>query len=104
MERIENGVYVSHFKKEANSSNTSYCYKVLNTNVIHTETKERMVLYQALYGDCQIYCRPYDMFMSEVDKTKYPDVWQKYRFTVIRDDKLLEECINVYCSISSKVS
>ncbi len=49
----------------------------------HTETKEKFVIYQAL-GERKIYARPYDMFASEVDKIKYPDVKQMYRFKVVK--------------------
>ena len=46
----------------------------------HTETNEYMVVYQAMYGDFQIYARPMAMFLSSVDKEKYPDVKQEFRF------------------------
>ena len=51
--------------------------------VLHSETKEKMVLYRALYGSGLQYVRPYEMFMEKVDKEKYPEAMQEYRFDVI---------------------
>lgn len=88
-ERIKSGDIVKHFKRSQaikdinNPDDTVYLYEVISTNVNHTETGERLVVYRALYGDKKLYARPYDMFMSEVDKEKYPDVAQKYRFETI---------------------
>ena len=54
-------------------------YKVL-MEATHSETRERMVVYQALYGDFGVYVRPYDMVLSPVDREKYPEVTQTWRF------------------------
>ena len=54
----------------------------------HSETGEMMVVYQAMYDTFQIYVRPLDMFMAEVDRAKYPDVKQRYRFELLQDMEL----------------
>ena len=46
----------------------------------HSESGEQLIIYRQLYDDCKLYARPYDMFIEKVDKQKYPDIEQEYRF------------------------
>lgn len=54
-------------------------YKII-TMALDSETGADVVVYQALYGDYKVYVRELDMFMSKVDREKYPLVTQEYRF------------------------
>lgn len=83
---IRVGDIVQHFKREFVSYNTSeYIYKVV-AFAQHSETGEKLVIYQGMYYPFKTCARPYDMFMSEVDHMKYPDVKQKFRFEKIELD------------------
>lgn len=69
----------------------------------HSETEEKLVVYQKLYDDYRVHARPYDMFLSEVDHEKYPDVEQKYRFELIDNEKTTESVLNTgYEEVSEK--
>ena len=74
-DRINNGDTVKHFKGNY--------YYVIETNAHYSEDHEkRLVVYQSVKTK-EIWVRPYEMFMSKVDKIKYPNVDQKYRFESI---------------------
>lgn len=86
-ERLREGDVVKHFKREfvKDEASSEYLYRI-ESIAMHTETREKMVIYRALYKDenkgvnFNVFARSYDMFMSEVDRDKYPEIRQKYRF------------------------
>ena len=71
MQKIIPGRIYRHFKGD---------YYLVENIALYSEDKSEMVIYRTLYDDGKLYVRPYDMFASEVDKEKYPNVKQKYRF------------------------
>lgn len=73
------GDIVQHFKRELSSVGQEYLYRVIGP-AMHTETQEQLMVYQAMYGEKEIFARPMEDFLSEVDHGKYPFVKQKYRF------------------------
>jgi hypothetical protein len=80
MELKIKGIY-KHFKGD---------YYLVEDVATHSETGEQYVVYRALYGDTKLYIRPIDMFLSKVDRDKYPDVKQEYRFE-LQDIKSVKE-------------
>ena len=82
MRKIEEGKKYRHFKGKD--------YEVLciayDSETNNDENPRKLVVYKALYGDGKIWVRDYEMFSSKVDKDKYPDVLQEYRFELIDND------------------
>lgn len=72
-----NGIY-RHFKGN---------YYIVVDIANHSETKEQYVVYRQLYGEGKLWIRPLNMFLSEVDHEKYPDIKQKYRFELMEDNQ-----------------
>ena len=74
--RIVPGDIVRHFKGNE--------YEIL-CFALDSETQEEMVVYRALYGEHGVWVRPKAMFLSKVDREKYPNVEQEYRFEKVRE-------------------
>lgn len=68
------GKKVKHFKGKE--------YLILDI-AEHTETGEEMVIYKALYDECKVWVRPLKIFSELVDKVKYPNVEQDFRFDLV---------------------
>lgn len=79
MREIKKNALYRHFKGDV---------YLVEDIAIHSETREKYIVYRGLYGDLELYIRPYDMFASEVDKEKYPDVEQRYRFELIEQNSV----------------
>ncbi len=91
MIRFKPGDIVQHFKRETLDpeafAENKYVYRIIGI-ATHSETGEPMMVYQPLYGDKGMYVRPLEMFLSEVDHEKYPQIRQKFRFEKIDEGEM----------------
>ena len=88
MERtFRQGEIVQHFKRELieGEKGMKYLYEIVGV-AHHSETGEPLMVYRALYGERGMCVRPLSMFLSEVDREKYPQVRQKYRFEAVKEE------------------
>ncbi len=74
MRELKTGGTYRHFKGNL--------YRV-EGEATHSETGEKYVVYRALYGTEELYIRPKEMFLSEIDREKYPEIRQRYRFELV---------------------
>lgn len=85
VEDLKPGMFLVHFKHwldESYFQNNRYLYQVLHI-AQHTETGEKMMVYQALYAPFKVYCRPVSMVFEPVDTVKYSRATQKHRFEIV---------------------
>lgn len=59
-------------------------YKVLAV-AVHTESEEKLVVYQSVDNPDRVFARPLEMFMSDIDRFRYPLIRAKYRFTLVSE-------------------
>lgn len=92
--RFKPGDIVQHFKRETLDAEAfaqnKYLYRIIGI-ATQSETGEPMMVYQSLYDKQDMYVRPLEMFLGEVDHEKYPGIKQKNRFEKVTDDKSHEE-------------
>lgn len=79
-ELVIKGIY-RHFKGD---------YYLVEDIAYDSETLNKMVVYRRLYGDGSLWVRPIEMFLSEVDHKKYPDIKQKYRFEIQKIESVVK--------------
>ena len=79
--RVEVGQIYRHFKGNS--------YEIIAL-AINADNREDVVVYKALYGEGKVFVRSYREFVSLVDRKKYPDVEQTYRFELLDDQGDIE--------------
>ena len=82
MRRVQINRIYRHFKGD---------YYLVEGVAKFSEDESDLVIYRRLYGDGSLWARPLDMFLSEVDHEKYPDVKQQYRFQLMEIESAVQK-------------
>lgn len=89
-DKLSNDGYI--YTKHTETGETLLHLPAVNCKWIHNKelADENLVLYKSLYDCDNIWARPIKSFLEKLDKEKYPEATQEYRFQEVFNDRNLD--------------